>query len=207
MKRASMLVVACVAMGALVVASSANAYNVPKQAKKNSIEMVTAYNQCTAPNTTHRPSLAFPSCTPPAQSSANNPANVYEFGQKNGKNDGSASITIQAAKGDVKLSAKSKSIWKNGAPYSGNDLSGTAIVRATDNGCGAGFDVDCTIVDFPFPVGLTCTNGSCKSIAPTANGVLPGSVHEGDVSNIDVGQISVKDEDGDNVARGGVFVL
>ena len=188
MKRAT-IVLACVAVGSLMVASVANGYDVPKQAKKNSIEMVTAFQQCPGGALTHRPSLAFPACVP-VPSSAVNPANVYSFGLKAGKPDGSASLTIQAAKGDVKLSAKSKSIWKNGAPYSGNDLSGTAMVRATDNGCGPLFDVDCTIVDFPFPVGLTCTNGSCKTIAPTANGVLPGSTHAGDGSNIDVGQIS-----------------
>ena len=88
----------------------------------------------------------------------------------------------------------------------GTSLVGTAILRITDNGCGPLFDVDCTVVDFPFPVGLTCTNGSCKSTAPTANAVLPNAVHAGDSANIDVGQITVSDEDGDSFVRSGLLV-
>ena len=203
MKKATMLVVACVALGSLAVASTAGAaaYNVPKQAKKMSVEMVTAMNQCTAPTLTHRPSLALPSCVP-VMSTDNNPIHSYTTVD----HVGSASSSLQAAKGDVKIGAKSKSILKNGAPYSGNDLQGTATIRTTDNGCGALFDTDCTIVDFPFPVGLTCTNGSCKAATPTANATLPGAVHAGDNANIQIGAITILDEDGDAVSRGGLYV-
>ena len=34
------------------------------------MSLVPAYNQCTAPNRTHGPPLAFPSCNPPTQTSA-----------------------------------------------------------------------------------------------------------------------------------------
>jgi hypothetical protein len=207
MKKASLLVVACVALGALTVTSSASAaYNTPKQAKKMFVEMVPSYNQCTAPSLTHRPNLANPAC-PPVQTSANNPTNIVTSGQKAGKDDGTASVTLQAAKGDVKISAKSKSVWNNGAPYNGS-LIGSAIIRATDNGCGAPpYDVDCTMVDFPFPVALACTNGSCVAAAPTANAVVPEAVHAGDKSNIQIGRISITDGDGDEAATGGLFVL
>jgi hypothetical protein len=203
MKKATMLVVACVALGSLVVAGSAGAaaYNAPKQAKKMSIEMVTAVNQCTAPTLTHRPSLALPSCAP-VVSTDNNPIHSYTFSD----HVGSASVSLQAAKGDVKLGAKSKSVLKNGSPYSGNDLQATATIRTTDNGCGPLFDTDCTIVDFPFPVGLTCTNGSCKAATATANATLPGAVHAGDNANIQIGAVTILDEDGDGVARGGLYV-
>ena len=109
------------------------------------------------------------------------------------------------ANGDVTLSVKSDGIRKNGNHYRGTgDLTATAILRATDNGCGPMFDVDCTMVDFPFPVDLNCSSGSCKSIAPTANGVLPGAIHAGDKSSIDIGQITVSDDDGDAFLRGGI---
>ena len=42
----------------------------PKGASPMRWSLVPAYNQCTAPNRTHGPPLAFPSCNPPAQSSA-----------------------------------------------------------------------------------------------------------------------------------------
>ena len=157
---------------------------------------------------------------PPASRSSrrtNNPANVYEFGQKNGKPDGSMSITIQATATDLKFGGKAKSIWKNGAPYTGDDLHGTMMVRTTDNGCfgGSSYDVDCTIIDFPVPISLTCSNGSCKLPAPVVptSAVFPASVsfgesaiHPGDATNIEIGQIAILDEDGDAVARGGLYV-
>jgi hypothetical protein len=135
-----------------------------------------------------------------------NPIHSYTFGLKNGKPDGSFAITLQASKGDIKIGAKSKSVWKNGAPYSGNDLQFSFQYRATDNGCGALFDTDCTIVDFPFPVGLTCTSGSCKPATPTVDATLPGQMHYRDNSNIQIGAMTILDEDGDGVARGGLFV-
>jgi hypothetical protein len=42
----------------------------PKSASPVQLSLVPAYNQCTAPNRTHGPPLAFPSCNPPAQTSA-----------------------------------------------------------------------------------------------------------------------------------------
>jgi hypothetical protein len=143
------------------------------------------------------------------QSSANNPTNTYTFGQRSGRDDGSANVRIlRDFGGNVKISVRSHSIWKNGALYSGNDLAVTAAIRATDNGCGVDpYDIDCTQVDFPFPVGLSCTTGYCKSASPSWNAVVPEAVHADDKSNIEIGQISIRDEDGDPVARQGLFVL
>jgi hypothetical protein len=42
----------------------------PKGASPMRLSLVPTYNQCTAPNRTHGPPLAFPSCNPPAQTSA-----------------------------------------------------------------------------------------------------------------------------------------
>ena len=173
-----------------------------------SVEMVTAYNQCTAPTLTHRPSLAFPACVPvrvvgqqpgqrlrvrPEERQARRLGEHHDSGRQ-GRREASV--------------AKSKSIWKNGAPYSGNDLSGTAIVRATDNGCGP---VRHRLHDHRFPAShtVTCTNGFCK-LAPLAFPALivtDPPIHPGDATNLDIGQIAILDEDGDAVARGGLFVL
>ena len=42
----------------------------PKGATPVRLSLVPTYDQCTAPNRTHGPPLAFPSCNPPAQASA-----------------------------------------------------------------------------------------------------------------------------------------
>ena len=57
-------------LGTMVVAQVANAAHPrPKGATPIAASMVPAYNACAAPNRTHGPPLAFPSCNPPVQSS------------------------------------------------------------------------------------------------------------------------------------------
>ena len=41
----------------------------PKGASPVRLSLVPTYDQCSAPNRTHGPPLAFPSCNPPAQTS------------------------------------------------------------------------------------------------------------------------------------------
>src|SRR5687768_3613765 len=54
----------------LLVAGIASASHPrPKGATPISVSVVPAYNACAAPNRTHGPPLAFPSCNPPVQSS------------------------------------------------------------------------------------------------------------------------------------------
>jgi hypothetical protein len=169
----------------LFFATSANAQAL--KAKKVMVDLVAAYNQCTTPTLTHRPSLALPSCVP-ALATANNPANVYTFGPR-----GKWKVQAKRIPGDIQFKT-------------GEDLEATANLRATDNGCGALMDVDCTIVDFPFPVPITCLDGRCASALPTANGVLANAIHEGDIANIEIGQIAIVDEDGDNAFKMGLLV-
>ena len=59
------------ALGMMVVASMASATHPrPKGATPLRVSLVPAFNACTAPNRTHGPPLAFPSCNPPVQSSS-----------------------------------------------------------------------------------------------------------------------------------------
>jgi hypothetical protein len=59
------------AMVCLLTATSAQATHPrPKSASPMVMSLVPAYNQCVAPNRTHGPALAFASCHPPAQTSA-----------------------------------------------------------------------------------------------------------------------------------------
>lgn len=64
------LALALGAVGIMVVASVASATHPrPKGATPLRVSIVPAFAQCTAPNRTHGPPLAFPSCNPPVQSS------------------------------------------------------------------------------------------------------------------------------------------
>ena len=205
MKRAA-LVAACIAtVGALVATSSAGAFNGPKQAKRNYIEMVVAYNECTAPNTTHRPSLAFPSCTPPAQSSANNPANVLTFNPA-----GAMIVDLKTMSGNVKIKMNGRGIYNKAAggastPYTGS-LSATAVLRMTDSGCGPNSDIECTTADIPFPMPVNCTNSYCMSPSPNFNTILPGALSSGGKANLELSQLTLSDPDGDTFARGGLYI-
>ena len=65
------LALALGALAAMMFASVANATHArPKAASPLVASMVLAYNVCGAPNRTHGPPLAFASCNPPAQTSA-----------------------------------------------------------------------------------------------------------------------------------------
>ncbi len=174
----------------------------PAKAKQLKVDMVSAYNQCTAPTQTHRPSLALPACIP-VLSTGNNPTTTYTFGPK-----GKMSIQVQSGNGDVKISVNGSDILKNGTPATSPIFGGmlaTADLRVTDTACGPGFNVPCTVVDFPFPVWITCTNGSCKT-KTTANMAIPGAVHAGDAANIELSQFTIFDDDGDAAFRMGLLV-
>ena len=52
------------------ISEGGSGYPRPKSASPVQVSLVPAYEQCTAPNRTHGPPLAFPSCAPPTRSSA-----------------------------------------------------------------------------------------------------------------------------------------
>src|SRR6187401_1442248 len=71
--RVPRLIVLCVGLAALclLVTMSAQATHPrPKGATPMHISLVPAYGACAAPNRTHGPPLAFASCNPPTQTSA-----------------------------------------------------------------------------------------------------------------------------------------
>jgi hypothetical protein len=54
----------------LITASAQATHPRPKSASPTLLSLVPAYEPCAAPNRTHGPPLVFPSCNPPAQTSA-----------------------------------------------------------------------------------------------------------------------------------------
>ena len=221
------LALALGAMGVLVMASVANATHPrPKSASPIQASLVPAYNQCTAPNRTHGPPLAFPSCNPPVQSSTS--VTVGSPDANGAAANSVASIKIKVLVGvpgppddsDVNLtgsvtdvrclpgnSACGNANAAAGADYIG-ELQTTAQIRITDhfNAVAPGGGTDpATVVDIPFPVNTTCVNtagtgvgGTCTTNT-TANAVVPGAVKDGKRAIVEVGQVQSFDGGPDGV--------
>ena len=169
----------------------------PKGATPIRVSLVPAYEQCAAPNRMHGPPLAFPSCSPPAQSTsfpgqasgfltvgtpdANGaPANSYGFLRLRvivgapGPPDDSDVITTTSIS-DVRCKAGATPCG-NANSYDGPDyvgeLQGDASLRITDhfNAVDAGGGSDpATVVDVPFPVNLSCANTADTSTGAICN--------------------------------------
>ncbi len=174
-------------------------HNHPSRAKQLKVTFVTAYNNCAAPNTTHKVPLAFPGCTSPVPTTNNNPTNQMTFGPH-----GALTAKLKVGNGDIAFKLKGKDILDNGAPFSGN-LTWKASIRWTDHGCGASLTTPCTVFDFNFPIPVTCLAGSCDANT-NFNTLIPGGFSPGDESNIEVGQMFVEDPDGDTAFRQGLFI-
>ena len=143
---------AAAALVMMAVASMANATHPrPKGATPLRVSVVPAYNQCAAPNRTHGPPLAFPSCNPPVQSStaitvgspdANGAAANSEgfvkleviVGVPGPPDDSDVGITANVT--DVRCKAGTTACGSanaaDGADYTGG-LQGNATIRITDH--------------------------------------------------------------------------
>jgi hypothetical protein len=230
MTRRKTAVLSAVALGALgmfMLASVASATHPrPKGATPLRVSMVPAFNQCTTPNRTHGPPLAFPSCNPPVQSStaitvgspdANGAAANSEgfvklevFIGVPGPPDDS-DVLISANVTDVRCKAGTTACGSanaaDGADYTGG-LQGNATIRITDhfNATVAGGGTDpATVVDIPYPINAACaatastTIGSTCSANTSANAAVPGAVKDGKRANIEVGQIQISDGGPDGI--------
>jgi hypothetical protein len=226
-KRMVPLALAAAALVMLAVASMANAGHVrPKGASPLRVTLVPAFNACTAPNRTHGPPLAFPSCNPPVQSStaitvgeptvngatANMEGNVklkVQVGVPGPPEDSDVLITGQIT--DVRCLAGTTACGNantaDGADYTGG-LQGSATIRISDhfNDVVAGGGTDpATMVDIPYPIALACANtgsatiGALCSANTSANAAVPGAVKDGKRAVVAVGQIAIGDGGPDGV--------
>ena len=221
------LALALGAVGLMVMASMASATHPrPKGATPLRVSMVPAYNQCAAPNRTHGPPLAFPSCNPPVQSStaitvgspdANGAAANSEgfvkleviVGVPGPPDDSDVAITANIT--DVRCKAGTTACGSanaaDGADYTGG-LQGNATIRITDhyNAIAAGGGTDpATVVDIPYPIAAACAATASTSIGATctantsANAAVPGAVKDGKRAIVEVGQIQVSDGGPDGI--------
>ena len=221
------LAVALAATAMLIIASVAQGTHPrPKGATPLRVSMVPAYNQCAAPNRTHGPPLAFPSCNPPVQSSssitvgspdANGAAANSEgfvkleviVGVPGPPDDSDVAITSSAT--DVRCKAGTTACGSanaaDGADYTGG-LQGNATIRITDhfNAIAAGGGTDpATVVDIPYPIAAACAATASTAIGATctantsANAAVPGAVKDGKRAIVEVGQIQVSDGGPDGI--------
>jgi hypothetical protein len=222
------LAVALGAAAVMMIAPMALGSHVrPKAASPVRVSLVPASTACTAPNRTHGPPLAFPSCSPATQLSQSLTVGTPDA---NGAAANSVATTkIQVIAGapgppedsDVQITADSSDIRCKpsttacgaanaigGADYTGQ-VQGSATIRVTDhfNGVAAGGGTDAaTMVDIPFPVPATCVStastaeGSRCQSSTSANAVVPGAVKDTKRSVIEIGQIIINDggPDGQN---------
>jgi hypothetical protein len=222
------LALALGALGMMVMATAASATHPrPVGASPLRASMVPAYNACGAPNRTHGPPLAFPSCNPPVQSSTSLTIGSPDANGAGANSVGFIKIAVKAGApglpedSDVNLSASATDIRckagvaacgaanaADGADYTG-ELEGTAQIRISDhwNAIAPGGGPDAaTVIDIPFPVVTPCvstaatTRGSDCAIVTSANAVVPGSVKDTKRAIVEIGQLQVFDGGTDGVA-------
>ena len=207
------LVLAFAVVGLIAVAQIAGATHPrPKGATPLRVSLVVAYDQCTAPNRTHGPPLAFRSCAPPVQTSNFLTVGTPDANGAGAKSVGFFQIKVGATPGiivtssisDVRcLPGTSSAVCSSANAADGPDYSGelqvNATIRMTDHYNGPGLDETATMVDIPFPVNLQCSNTADTAIGAVCtrppNAVEPAVVPSsgGTRSVVDISQIHVLD--------------
>jgi hypothetical protein len=190
----------------------------PKGATPFRVPLVPVYNSCSAPNRTHGPPLAFPSCNPPRQASsyltvgtpdANGaPANSAGFFRLTvDPSNPVTNIVTNAELTDVRCNSAALRPCGNsntaGGPDYVGELQAQMTVRLTDHdnapAPGGGTEA-ATVVDIPNPVTFTCAatadpsiGGACKF----TQGMCPvdgcSSVEDGDRTVAALSQVRVMD--------------
>jgi Tol biopolymer transport system component len=179
----------------------------PKGASPFQTYLVPAYNPCTAPNKTHGSPLAFPSCSPPAQSSANLTLGTPDA-NGNAAN-GIASVFLATRVGDLKVDVAIRDVRKASdlADYTGQ-LEVQTDLRITDrnNTPSPGGPGAATVTDSPLRVPVSCTStgsatlGSDCNLTTTVNSLYPGTITAGQRAVWQLGQVRAYDGGSDGLA-------
>jgi hypothetical protein len=214
-------------IGLLVLASlSAASHPRPKGATPIRVSLVPAFDACSAPNRTHGPPLAFPSCNPPAQASSHLTVGTPDANGATAKSEGFMKMTAQFGgpgppdddanvlatleiadvRCEVGTTACGNANAAGGPDYIG-EVQANATIRISDhwNAVAAGGGPDAaTVIDLPSPVLATCSNtadtsigGSCM-ISSTAQPMFPPCC-ETKRMVIEFGQITVSDGGADGL--------
>jgi hypothetical protein len=197
------------------MSSSALGYVRPKGALTVRASLVPAFNECTAPNRTHGPGLAFPSCNPPAQASSYLTVGTPDVNGEAANSSGS--VKLQALPGiaatpadeaDVRIQASLSDVRRRttGLPDYTGELQLDLQLRITDKLNGSTPTDFATVADLPFAVTVACaataatTTGATCGATTTADAVVPGAVTELKRTMWEVGRIAVRDGGADSTA-------
>jgi hypothetical protein len=224
------------AMACLLTATPAQASHPrPKTASPIKMSLVPAYAACAAPNRTHGPPLAFASCNPPAQTSAqatvgtpdafggaaNATSHLGLWRQVPGQAPDDTDILIDMALNDVRCvptGARCGAANASGpADYSG-EMRFSFTFRLTDhfNGTAPGGGTDAaTVEDFTTDSAWACvqsgstSTGSTCNLYTSLNATIPGAVREVKRAVWELDAVRIydggADGDGDTTADNTVF--
>jgi glucose/arabinose dehydrogenase len=206
-------------------------YPRPKGATPLRASLVPAYQSCTAPNRTHGTPLAFGSCNPPVEHSAQLTIGTPDANGQSADSIGFVRFRTEvgdpdtpADEADVQLRLQITDVRRRSdlGDYTG-ELRASVPTRITDkdNPPPAGGAPDGTMTDNQIAVTVPCgatpdpSVGSTCSVTTTVDAVTSGAVKEGMRANWQMGQIEVfdggPDGDGDTTpntlfAKQGIFV-
>jgi TolB protein len=193
-----------------------NAYPRPKGATPLYAALVPAYAPCTAPNRQHGPSLASPSCNPPAQLSGELTVGTGDANGKAANSVGSLRLGVvvgdpvsPADEADITIAVSIADVYRRGslADYVG-ELRARTPLRLSDRdntphpgGPGAG-----TVIDIEFAFNVPCAStadtavgGTC-ALTTTSDTLVPGMAKEGRRSIWGLGQVRLDDGGADSDA-------
>ena len=200
-----------------------NAYPRPKGATPTRVSLTTAYNQCTAPDRTHGPPLAFGSCANPQKSSQYLTVGTGDSNGKPALNEGYMVMRVlPGAPGgvddtDVALEFFMDDVFTNAlADYTG-ELRATVPLQITDkdNTPNPGGPGAATVQETPLEIVIPCTpvadpnEGSSCSSTTSVDALVPGAAPEGRRAIWQLGRVAVydggADEDADTPAGDTLF--
>jgi hypothetical protein len=174
-----------------VYSATNDAYPRPRGATPMRTSLVPAFQKCVAANRAHGAPLAFPSCSPPVQASAQLTVGTPDANGAPANSIGSARVeailgnpSTPANEADVRVSLNFSDVRQKAslADYTGQ-LQLVANARVTDRFSGP-TQGDAATGDVSFPVTVPCaatsstTIGSTCAIVTTFNSVVPGSIVE-----------------------------
>ncbi|MGH2978748.1 MAG: acetylxylan esterase [Solirubrobacterales bacterium] len=188
-------------------------YPRPKSASPLRVALVPAYQQCTEPDLTHGPPLAFESCSAPDAMSPNLTVGTPDANGGTAHSVGAVRLaTVVGVPGtpedeaDVKVDVSLSDVREASGlgDYTG-ELNQVTTLRITDRANGSGGEAG-TVEDLPLAVGVPCagtpetTKGANCSVSTTIDALAPGAVPEGQRSIWALGQVQVFDGGPDGIA-------
>jgi hypothetical protein len=223
-KRLSLAIALALAAAVLLAQIAAATHPRPRGATPVHVALVPAFKQCTSPNSTHGPPLAFGSCAPPVQESSYLTVGSPDANGAPANSVGSVTIKVVAPsfENEIRLTGSitdvrclpgtSASVCNNPNTHDGPDYSGQLLmnttIRISDHYNGPNLDQAATVIDVPFPANLNCANtvdtttgGVCT--VTTAATCPPNCSISGRRTVVEFGQIEIRDGGADgNVSTG-----